>query len=252
MKNYNVTDLDPQTTFERHVFHRDQFAHYLRWSHILKESKVNKESILDFGCGKGNLLEVLYRNKFKAKYYTGIDIRKQTINQAKEKFNGVKWASFICDDLCNPKTDFSKIKADKVCSFEVIEHVGKNRAQIFLNNFKSCGHKDSVYYLSTPNFDEKVGAAGNHTYDSGDGLGIQIQEFEHSELEKLILKSGFIVVKKYGTFASISDYKHLLNDWQKKMFNYLKEYYDTNILSCLMAPMFPEQSRNTLWILKQK
>lgn len=35
-------------------------------------------------------------------------------------------------------------------------------------------------------------------------------------------------------------------------FETLKEYYDSNLLSNLMAPMFPEHSRNTLWVLKNK
>lgn len=91
MKKYNTTDLDPVTTFERHVFHRDQFAHHLRWTHILKEAKIG-ETVVDFGCGKGNMLEVFYRNKFKCKKYIGIDIRKQTIESAKEKFQPVDWA----------------------------------------------------------------------------------------------------------------------------------------------------------------
>lgn len=75
-KVYNTTDLRPDQAFERHVFHRDQFAHYLRWTHILKEAKIG-ESIVDFGCGAANLLEVLYRNKFKQKEYIGIDIREK-------------------------------------------------------------------------------------------------------------------------------------------------------------------------------
>lgn len=250
IKNYNTTDLDPQTTFERHVFHRDQFAHYLRWTHILKEAKIG-EIIVDFGCGKGNLLEVLYRNKFKCKQYIGIDIRKQTIKLANEKFSDVNWAIFITDDLIKPihKYDF---QADKVCSFEVAEHVGKNNIKKFLANFKACGKKSATYYLSTPNFDQQVGAAGSHTYDSGDGKGIQVQEFKHQDLQKEIEKAGFIIVKKFGTFASAKDYKPLMNDWQKKMFNGLKEYYDNNLVSNIMAPFFPEQSRNTLWVLKQK
>ncbi len=62
--NYNITQLHPDKCFERHIFHRDQFAHYLRWTHILKESNIG-ETIVDFGCGKGNLLEVLYRNRKK-------------------------------------------------------------------------------------------------------------------------------------------------------------------------------------------
>lgn len=250
MKKYNTTDLDPVTTFERHVFHRDQFAHYLRWTHILKEAKIG-ETIVDFGCGKGNMLEVFYRNKFKCKKYIGIDIRKQTIEAAKEKFQPVDWAEFYADDLIFPSIDYSEFQGDKVCSFEVAEHVGKQNIDAFLINMRNCGNENATYYISTPNYDEKVGAAGNHTYDSGDGRGVAIHEFEHSELQNHIEKY-FIIEKKYGTFASIKDYKHLLNEWQQKMFDSLKEYYDSNLVSVIMAPFFPEQSRNTLWILKRK
>jgi hypothetical protein len=115
----------------------------------------------------------------------------------------------------------------------------------------ACGNENATYYLSTPNFDESVGAAGNHTYDAGDGNGVQPQEFEHKELQAH-LEKYFTIVKKFGTFASVKDYKPLLNDWQKKMYEGLKEYYDSNALSNIMAPFFPEQSRNTLWVLKRK
>lgn len=251
--NYNTTDLNPEQTFERHVYHRDQFAHYLRWSYILKEAKIG-DTVCDFGCGQGSLLEVFYRNRFKCESYCGIDIRTKTINDNKEKFKNVDWAEWFVEDLVKPVGNiyFEAIQADKVCSFEVIEHVGKNNAEVFLENFKKCGHKDSVYYLSTPNYDEKVGAAGNHTYDSGDGLGVRSHEFGHQELSNLIEGLGFEIVNKFGTFASIKDYKHLLNSWQKEMFENLRSYYDTNLLSVLMAPYFAEQSRNCLWILKQK
>ena len=39
---------------------------------------------------------------------------------------------------------------------------------------------------------------------------------------------------------------------EKEMFEALKEYYDSNLLSNMMAPFFPEHSRNTLWVLKRK
>jgi len=249
-KKYNTTDLDPQRSFERHVFHRDQFAHYLRWTHILKEAKIG-ETIVDFGCGNGNLLEVLYRNKFKQSRYIGIDIRQKTIDAAKEKFSMVDWAEFIADDLIIPTTDFTQLKGDKVCSFEVMEHVGKQNGDVFLQNFLACGNENATYYLSTPNFDEQVGAAGNHTYDSGDGRGIAVQEWGHEELQT-ILEKYFVIEKKFGTFASQRDYKPLMNDWQKEMFAALTEYYDSNLVANLMAPMFPEKSRNTLWVMKAR
>ncbi len=251
-KKYNVTDLDPQTTFERHVFHRDQFAHYLRWTHILKEAKIG-EVIVDFGSGKCNLLEVLYRNKFKCKQYVGIDIRSRTIESAREKYKNVEWAKFEVEDLVNPQNgiNFSSFEADKVCSFEVLEHVGKQNADSFMENFIACGNKEAFYYISTPNFDENVGAAGNHTYDSGDGRGVASQEFSFNELKELFSKHA-IIVDAFGTFASQKDYKPLMNQWQTNMYNHLKKYYDSNLISNLMAPFFPEHSRNTLWILKRK
>lgn len=250
MKNYNTTDLDPETTFQRHVFHRDQFAHYLRWTHILKEAKIG-DTVVDFGCGKGNLLEVLYRNRFKCKKYIGIDIRQKTIQSAKEKYQNVDWAEFVCSDLVKSDFDYTSLKADKVCTFEVIEHVGKQNVEKFLLNFKNCGNENATFYLSTPNYDESVGAANNHTYDSGDGRGVDIQEFRHEELQFHIEKY-FVVQNKYGTFASKKDYKPMLNEWQKQMLSKLDEYYDANLISNIMAPFFPEHSRNTLWVLKNK
>lgn len=249
-KNYNTTDLSPDKSFERHVFHRDQFAHYMRWTHILKEARIG-ETVCDFGCGSANLLEVLYRNKFKQASYVGIDIREKTIEQAKEKFAVVDWAEFYAADLVKNDFEYESIEADKVCSFEVLEHVGKQNADAFMINFKACGKQDALYYISTPNHDAQVGAAGNHTYDSGDGRGVAVQEFTHDELTELFEKH-FDIVRKFGTFASITHYKHLMNDWQQKMFDHLKEYYDSNLLSNMMAPFFPEQARNTLWVLKRK
>lgn len=250
MKHYNTTDLDPESSFTRHVFHRDQFAHYLRWTHILKEAKIG-DTVCDFGCGSGNLLEVFYRNKFKCKQYTGLDIRAKTIEAAREKFKQVLWAEFHVVDLIKEDFDYCLIGADKVCSFEVMEHVGKQNAQVFLKHFKECGHENSTYYLSTPNYDEKVGAAGNHTYDSGDGRGVQPQEHTNQEIFDHVHEAGFYIIKCFGTFASIKDYKKEMNDWQTKMFKELSEYYDSNLLSNLMAPLFPRYSRNTLWVLKQ-
>lgn len=243
-KKYNTTDLDPETTFERHVFHRDQFAHYLRWTHILREARIG-ETIVDFGCGKGNLLEVLYRNKFKQANYIGLDIRSQTIKKAQEKYEDVEWACFIEQDLVVPTMDFTKFQADKVCSFEVVEHVGRKNVGTFLENFAKCGKKDATYYLSTPNYDPEVGAAQNHIYNG------EINELAHTELH-IMLQKVFTIEAKYGTFASQKDYKPLLSEWQRKMFEEISKYYDSNLVANIMAPMFPEQSRNCLWVLKRK
>lgn len=254
---YNNTDLDPLRTFERHVFHRDQFAHFLRWTHVLKEAKIG-ETIVDFGAGKCNLLEVLYRNRFKPKKYIALEYKASEMDKAREKYKDLKFeAEFYQQDIIKPELDFSKFQADRVVSFEVAEHVGTQNVLEapfpFLKNFMACGNENATYYLSTPNHDANVGAAGNHTYDSGDGRGVRAQELDHFELQEAILASGFDIVNKFGTFASQRDYKESLNDWQKKMFESLSKYYDSNLVSNLMAPVIEaELARNTLWVLKRK
>ena len=41
-----------------------------------------------------------------------------------------------------------------------------------------------------------------------------------------------------------------MNEWQQKMFEELSRYYDANLISNIMAPLFPELSRNALWVLR--
>lgn len=251
-KNYNTTQLDPFEAGERHVIHRDMLAHAARWSHVLNAMKVG-DTCTDFGCGSANLLETLYRNRYKAKHYIGLEIKKTTVEKAREKFHDVPWAEFHVVDLVKEDTKFFEElpRSKHVCSFEVLEHVGKINGEAFMRNFAACGDESSTFYLSTPNYDEKVGAAGNHTYDSGDGNGVQPQEFTHGEIAELI-KPHFEVIAKYGTFASQKDYKKLMTPAQQEMFKDLSAYYDSNLVAVLFAPLFPEQSRNTLWKLKLK
>ncbi len=241
---YNKTQLTPQLEFERHIYHRDQFAHYLRWSHVMKEAKTGMK-ILDFGCGTGEMLELFYRNKYRPKRYLGLDVRKKTIDQNNEKFEGLEFAEFRAQDLCK---DFDLNETfDIIASFEVIEHIGHKNADVFLRNIQRHCNENTTVFLSTPNYDPRVGAANNHLL----GPEKEIGEWDHFELQEK-LSQYFTIEKKYGTFASIRDYKDKLNDWQKKMFDALSDYYDTNLLAVIMAPFFPENSRNTLWVLKTK
>lgn len=243
---YNKTQLTPQQEFERHIYHRDQFAHYLRWSHILKIARIG-QTILDFGCGSGEMLEVFYRNKFRPKKYVGLDIRKQTIDENNKKFEKLDFAEFRQADLCARDLDVGET-FDIITCFEVMEHIGHENADQFLDNIAYHCDENTRVYLSTPNYDPNVGAANNHLL----GPNKEIGEWDHHELEAK-LSEYFTIEKKYGTFASMKDYKNDLTGWRKEMFEALKEYYDTNLISVIMAPLVPaEQARNCLWVLKVK
>jgi hypothetical protein len=76
---------------------------------------------------------------------------------------------------------------------------------------------------------------------------------KYEALGAVFEKHGFEVVNSYGTFASIRDYQYYLDKEPQlaQLFIKLREYYDTNFLSCIFAPLFPAQSRNALWELRK-
>lgn len=237
-KEYNCTQLRPETTFERHVYHRDHFAHYLRWTHVLKRMKIGYK-VLDVGSGNGSLLEVMYRNRVKGSRYVGLEYRARTVKIANEKYKNIDWAEFIQHDITKKfpvKDDW-----DIITSFEVLEHVKKENVELILSNIKEQMNENTILLISTPVFDPKVGAASNHIIDG------EVAELTFDELKEKIENVGLNIKKVWGTFASQRDYKPELNEWQQKFFDEVKDYFDPNILSVLMAPMFPEHSRNCMW-----
>ena len=246
MKNYNITQLHPESAFKNHVFHRDMFAHYLRWTHVLKLIKPG-QTVLDFGCGNGNLYATLYHNMHVPGKFVGLDVRKQTIERNRVKHPKAIWE---VQDLVNIDQGFGT-NWDFITSFEVAEHVGRSNVPKFLDNIKDHCNPETVVLLSTPCYDEKVGAADNHTYDCGDGRGVASQELTRDEMKNL-LDQRFKVIASYGTFASIKDYKDKLTTSELEVFEKLSKYYDLNLTSVIFAPLVPEHSRNNLWVCQLK
>lgn len=236
---YNVTQLTPQKEFEKHVYHRDQFAHYFRWSHVLKNARIGQK-VLDMGCGSGEMLELFYRNRYRPELYTGLDIR-DTVD---EKLKKLDFADIRQMDLCKPFELDEKY--DIATSFEVVEHIGHNNIDPYLDNIKRHLKDDGRVYLSTPNYDPQVGAAKNHIIDG------EIGEWDFYDLKEK-LNEHFNILETYGTFASQKDYKKELTGWRKEAFEELNKYYDSNMVSVIMAPMIPaDQARNVLWVLGKK
>lgn len=70
-------------------------AQELRFKQLVGNIDLNGKTILDVGCGTGNLLEYISR-QFKNFNYTGIDVLPHMIQRAEEKkLNG----RFVCMDL---------------------------------------------------------------------------------------------------------------------------------------------------------
>ena len=138
------------------------------------------------------------------------------------------------------KTALPKPSFDVINCLEVLEHVEADHAYAMMQRMNNLLKKDGVCFLSTPCYDMKMGAAANH-----------VNEMTYDGFMAIILSAGFKIEQVWGTFASQKDYKALMSEPELELFQRLATYYDSNIVSCLMAPLFPQHSRNCLWRLRK-
>ncbi len=259
-REFDKTSLTIDTAEERILIHRDYLAHTLRWTHVAKclmaKKSYHKSRVLDIGCGKEfPLAKMMYSNRMTDSSYVGVDLNSLALppmlQKAKEsgamrihvkpKFDVTK---MTMDDLPWYRTDAltqvkTKISPTHIVCFEVFEHMHPRHAVTMLKRIWEVMDNDTTLFFSTPCYNGK--AAANH-----------INETTYHAMAAILLDNGFWIKDCFGTFASIADYRGHMNREQIEMFNRLREYYDTNLLAILWAPLFPENSRNCIWICKKK
>jgi len=243
-KSVDTTRLSIETAMEHGWIHRDYLAHCLRYSHVVKYlhggGKYKTVNVLDIGCGgETPLAKTMYHNRLShtSGSYTGVDygtITKPMKLGPTAKFNMT----------LHEKTDYVKFKVakqpDVIVCFEVLEHVEPMHAFKMLKKMGDDLADGGKIFISTPVFDPRTGAAANH-----------VNEMSFKGLKLLIKLAGLDAYEVFGTFASMREYKPEMSAAQKEVFDELSDYYDSNVISCLMAPMFPEKSRNCLWVLQK-
>ena len=275
-REIDKTFLSLDLAEERGLIHRDYIAHCFRWSHVAKflnqGHRYKDAVVLDVGCGKEMpLAKLLYVNKMSPAYYCGVDANKFDIP---EMLTGKKIPISVWSetDFCAlgpedvgptvrctvPKTgthneDTLKPPDVLVC-FEVLEHVAPAICRRMLQHFLELTSKDCHYFISTPCWNGS--AAENH-----------INEVAFGALGSLLEDLGFKIEGVHGTFASIADYsgelgavtvydkstgKESSRTDMRDVFMALRNYYDTNVLAVLFAPLFPAQARNCLWHLTRR
>lgn len=78
-----------------------------------------------------------------------------------------------------------------------------------------------------------------------------LKEYTVSELRELIEESGaWRVERRFGTFASWNDIKKVMTPTERALYDELNQYYSHEVLSCFLAPKYPDACRNNVWVLK--
>lgn len=234
----NKTHLSIDIAEEREIVHRDYLAHCMRWSHVLKNVDIG-ETVLDLGCADAPLGMMLYANKFKPTRYVGIDIREGILETAKAKLSK---ANFPIELLkLNLITEFDRVpKYDYtvITSFEMVEHIEGQYVEPLLKNVAGLMSDKTTFFLSTPCYDGK-NQAGNH-----------IKEWYYEELKSVLVKY-FKIEASYGTFMNQSALKQVWSPEEMVVFDQLHDYYDSNVLAIIFAPLHAANARNAIWRLKK-
>lgn len=232
-EEYDRTFLSEKVHGKR--LHRDYAAHYFRWGFVGKRFTKNKR-VLEIGCGKETpLVYVLSGQRGHVpELYVGVDLNP--IPKPPHRF----WAEWY------PETDFmrsyrkinknGKRKFDTIVCLEVIEHMEIEAGDKLLKAARLCLDEGGVFLLSTPVFNGK--AAKNH-----------VHEYTIYELWKHIENAGLAVVRRFGTFMNWHEIKKCASPGERQLLEELKEWYSTEVLSTFLAPKYPDNSRNNLWVL---
>ena len=171
--------------------------------------------------------------------YVGVDL-----NSIPKK-SKVQWADIYdnFDFVTNGKKLEEKYTPfDKAVCFEAIEHMGVEDGAKLLENIFFLLRPGGLLFLSTPVFDGQ--AAANH-----------IHEYTIPELRTAIEGAGFKIVDRKGTFASKPAIRAAMQQagdhTALDMYDRLEDWFGGEVMSTFVAPLYPDASRNNIWICER-
>lgn len=121
-----------------------ELEHFQRYYSILP--LVNNKLVLDAACGEGYGSSII---AYAAKKVTGIDIDRDAITRAEERYSIPGKIDFLQQSV--EKLSFPDKCMDVVVSFETIEHLPEEIQLHFLSEAARVLKEDGILVMSTPN-----------------------------------------------------------------------------------------------------
>lgn len=239
-RDYDTTQL--HEAGHGRTLHRDYTAHAMRWSFARRFVKVT-DNVLEVGCGQDKPLSKILTGGAAARVntYVGVDLNKL-------KPSGSQRLTFLGEfNFVERYKELIKLQPkgyDVLVTMEVVEHFHSRFMPKFLKGCFDCLKPKGVMLLSTPVYDG-VRMAANH-----------INEMDVPTLQKHIEKAGFKIRRRYGTFMDIRHIGKVDTDRASKsaileLRKALGEYFDNDMISNVFGPLYPDHSRNNLWVIER-
>lgn len=222
--------------------HRDYGAHFFRWGFIGSKVIKKDDRVLDIGCGVQAPLARMIANTEESlslipSKYIGVDMNRQPKDTFKSPWAEFHYGFNFARDWKKLGEEFGQFNFDVITCLEVVEHMTMPNVLKLLRGARVLANPAGRLVLSTPVFNGK--AAKNH-----------INEMTIPVLQKALEKCGWVVEKRFGTFASWNDVKKVASPEHLAAAGRLREYYSGAVVACFLAPMYPDAARNNVWICR--
>lgn len=230
-REYDTTSL--KSGSYGYVVHRDYAAHFFRWGWVSRTYINPSKTVLDIGCGVDTPLVKVLTHKLAnglPKHYVGVDFNREPKN-----FSRYKWAEFKWKFNFPEQWKTIRGKFDVVTCFEVVEHMRMPAVRKLLRGALALTAPNGIMMLSTPVYNGHM--AKNH-----------INEMTIETLRREIYDAGWQVRDRFGTFMSDGDRKKVASKFENDLVDKLRVYYSTDVLATFLAPLYPDHSRNNMWV----
>jgi len=159
---------------------------------LINKYVLNKESsILDIGCGSGNMLKLLNKNKFSN--ISGCDFSTGAINLTLKKHA----KNIFVANILN-LSDFNNVKYDVIICSEVLEHIGDDSKAI--SNLYELLNNEGILIISVP-YNMKY-------WSQHDEFAGHVRRYNSNEIEDKLIKQGFCINESFGWGSLIYSFYH--------------------------------------------
>ena len=193
--DYQKEHFDKKIISEIYEYENNDFWNWTRNNFVKFMLRYIKKGsyVLDIGCGDGYYAYQISKNK-KIKKVIALDISKNSIEYAKRKYPHPN-IDFIVGEF--EKINFNEKKFDAIYMCEIIEHF--NNPDKVLKKISMILKPEGLLFISTPNFlrlenrIRKIFRKKPIFVDKS-----HFKEFTFVDIEAMLKKYGFKIVKKRG------------------------------------------------------